>query len=220
MKLFLTSSGISNLTLAHALGKLLKKPFEESSITFIPTAANLEPDEKSWLVNDFWNLKTLGFPIFDIVDIAIAPKDIWLPKFERADLLVFGGGITTYLREWIKKSGVEAMLPKFLETKVYMGISAGSMVTANTISLTSENLLYYEKKENFQPPMKGLGFVDFEIRPHLNSPYFPKVTIPFLENVAKKDPVPFYAIDDNTAIQVVDGTVTVVSEGTWKKFNE
>jgi dipeptidase E len=27
---------------------------------------------------------------------------------------------------------------------------------------------------------------------------------------------PAYAIDDDTAIKVVDGTVDIVSEGTWK----
>lgn len=31
--------------------------------------------------------------------------------------------------------------------------------------------------------------------------------------------VPAYAIDDQTAIKVVDDTVEVVSEGNWKLFN-
>ena len=31
-------------------------------------------------------------------------------------------------------------------------------------------------------------------------------------------PVPTYAIDDQTAIKVIDGTVEVVSEGHWKLF--
>jgi dipeptidase E len=30
--------------------------------------------------------------------------------------------------------------------------------------------------------------------------------------------VPTYAIDDQTAIKVVDGAVDVVSEGHWKRF--
>jgi dipeptidase E len=30
--------------------------------------------------------------------------------------------------------------------------------------------------------------------------------------------VPAYAIDEQTAIKVVDGSVEVVSEGQWKKF--
>jgi dipeptidase E len=30
---------------------------------------------------------------------------------------------------------------------------------------------------------------------------------------------PAYAIDDETAIRVVDGTVDVISEGQWKRFS-
>jgi dipeptidase E len=43
------------------------------------------------------------------------------------------------------------------------------------------------------------------------------VTADYGENLAgNKPPVPAYLIDDQTAIQVVDGTVDVVSEGHWK----
>ena len=36
--------------------------------------------------------------------------------------------------------------------------------------------------------------------------------------MAAEVPVPTYAIDDETAIQVVDDTVEVISEGRWKRF--
>jgi dipeptidase E len=36
--------------------------------------------------------------------------------------------------------------------------------------------------------------------------------------MAAEVPVPTYAIDDKTAIKVVDETVEVVSEGHWKLF--
>jgi len=218
MKLFLTSSGITNPTLAKGLLQLLGKPFKDSYVTFIPTAANVDKGDKSWLVNDMFNIKKLGFPTFDIVDISIAPKDIWSSSFEQADLLVFGGGTATHLMEWMEKSGVILVLPELLKTKVYMGISAGSMVTAKQMSLTSQNILYYEQEGEFKPT-KGLGLVDFEIRPHLNSPSFPKVKIDYLEQLAQKNPTSFFAIDDNTAVQVVDSAITVVTEGEWKKFN-
>ena len=38
------------------------------------------------------------------------------------------------------------------------------------------------------------------------------------EKWAAKVSVPGYAIDDQTAIKVTDGTVEVVSEGHWKRF--
>ena len=218
MKLLLTSSGNTNKSIEKELLKLLGKPFEKSNLTFIPTAANVDEGDKSWLVNDMNNFKKLGFSRFEITDISAVPKSIWLPSFERADILVFGGGDTIYLREWIRKSGLEKILPKLLKTKVYVGISAGSMVTAKNISLSTAGILYYEKYGKFKNK-NGLGFVDFELRPHLNSKWFPKVKLPYLKKLAEKTPYSFYAIDDNTAIKIVDKKISVISEGEWKKFN-
>jgi dipeptidase E len=39
-----------------------------------------------------------------------------------------------------------------------------------------------------------------------------------VERMAAEVPLPLYAIDDQTAIKVVDGTVEVISEGHWKLF--
>ena len=39
-----------------------------------------------------------------------------------------------------------------------------------------------------------------------------------VERMAAEVPVPTYAIDDETAIQVTDSAVEVVSEGHWKLF--
>lgn len=110
------------------------------------------------------------------------------------------------------------MLPELLKTKVYVGISAGSMVTAKNISLTSSEILYYEETGRLKNT-KGLGFVDFEVRPHLNSKWFPKVRIDYLQKLAKETSNTFYAIDDHTAVRVVDNKISIVSEGKWKKFN-
>ena len=47
----------------------------------------------------------------------------------------------------------------------------------------------------------------------------PDNTMADAERWAAGMPVPAYAIDDQTAIKVVDGAVEVVSEGHWKLFN-
>lgn len=218
MKLLLTSSGNTNKSIENALLELLEKPFNKAGAVFIPTAANVEKDISGWLEQDINGFRKLGFKSFNIIDISKVKKDIWLPVFEKADVLVFGGGSSKYLLEWIAKSGAKEVLPKLLESKVYVGISAGSMITAKAVSLPSESILYYEETGSLKE-IQGLGFVDFEIRPHLNSPHFPKVRLDFLEELARETKISFYAIDDNTAIKVVDGKISVVSEGKWKKFN-
>ena len=61
-----------------------------------------------------------------------------------------------------------------------------------------------------------LGLVDFAIYPHLDHPELPENTMANAERWAAGMTVPAYAIDDETAIQVVDGAVEVISEGQWK----
>jgi dipeptidase E len=59
-----------------------------------------------------------------------------------------------------------------------------------------------------------LGVVDLSIFPHLDA--FPSNTMEAAEKWAAELAVPAYAIDDDTAIRVVDGAVGVISEGRWK----
>ena len=60
--------------------------------------------------------------------------------------------------------------------------------------------------------------VDFAIFPHVDNPDLPENTMATAERWAAGMTVPAYAIDDETAIRVVDGTADVVSEGRWKLF--
>jgi dipeptidase E len=46
----------------------------------------------------------------------------------------------------------------------------------------------------------------------------PENTMANAEKWAARVPVPGYAVDDETAITVVDGAVEVVSEGHWRLF--
>jgi dipeptidase E len=46
----------------------------------------------------------------------------------------------------------------------------------------------------------------------------PEASLAHLERWAAGVDVPAYAIDDQTALKVVDGAVDVVSEGHWKLF--
>ena len=46
----------------------------------------------------------------------------------------------------------------------------------------------------------------------------PDTSLANIEKWAAGIPVPAYAIDDQTAIKVVDDSVEVISEGHWKLF--
>jgi dipeptidase E len=64
--------------------------------------------------------------------------------------------------------------------------------------------------------LERTGMVDFALFARLDHERFPEYSLANLEKVAATIPVPTYAIDDQTAIKVTDGTVEVISEGHWK----
>ncbi len=218
MKLLLTSNGLCNKTIVNTLADLLGKPFEKSSIAFIPTAANVVPGDKNWVINDLANCRKAGFAIVDIVDIAALSKDEWQPRLEAADVLLFGGGNTFYLMHCIEKSGLDKLLPEYLKTKVYVGISAGSMVTGKYIRLSDSKKLYYPDIKGYQDDA-GLNLVDFSFRPHFNSPIFPNVNKEVLEKITKSFPETVYALDDESAIKIDGQKFDIVTEGKYLKFN-
>lgn len=197
---------------------LADKQPEELSIAFIPTAANVEEGDKSWLVDDLVILKNLKPKVLDVVDFSALPKDIWQPRLEAADVLVFGGGNTFHLMYHLKKSGLAELLPELLKTRVYVGISAGSILAAHKLSVTQAQRLYSEEIGEYKGE-DGLGFVNFHVRPHLNSPHFPKVRAEYLQELAKEIPETIYAIDDETAISIIDGKIKIITEGTYKVYN-
>ena len=155
------------------------------------------------------------------------PKERWLPRFEQADAIMFGGGTSFYLSYWLEQTGLMTALPNMLKDKVYVGMSAGSMVACHSLRVASEaperfgelkDDEYDELGPKGQSSSKTLGLTDFVVRPHLNSPEFPKIREPFLRKIATTLTVPMYAIDDQSALKVVDGRVEVVSEGVWRLF--
>lgn len=215
MKLLLTSAGLSNLSITKAIEKLLGKSAKGIKLAFIPTAANVEPGDKSWMIEDLNNFQKSGFEV-DIVDISAVSKDIWLPRLQATEVLFLGGGNTFHLMHWVKQSGLQDELPILLKTRIYAGVSAGSCIAGPTIYNSVQNLF----GEKYELEIKeGLGLVNFQITPHLNSPYFDKIRKENLQEASKDLTEPVYAIDDNSAISVDGNNIEVISEGEWVRFN-
>jgi len=125
-----------------------------------------------------------------------------------ADVLLVNGGDATYLCHWMRESGLADQLPS-LPGKVWVGMSAGSMVMTPRIGAR-----FVEWPA--APDDRTLGVVDFSIFPHLNA--FPQNTLADAERWASEIGVAAYAIDEQSAIRVVEGAVEVVSEGQWTRF--
>ena len=105
-------------------------------------------------------------------------------------------------------AGLADLLPSLPDT-VWVGVSGGSMVMTPRIG---DSFVAWSSATDD----RTLGIVDFSIFPHLDNPDLPRNTMAGAEAWAAQLSGPAYAIDDETAIKVVDGDVEVVSEGQWK----
>jgi len=219
MKLLLTSAGAKNASIQNALINLLGKPIEESTALVIPTAVYAMSGGASmaWkLINGRAStpMCELGWKSLGVLELTALPsidEELWAPLVRETDALLVCGGDALYLNHWMRQSGLADLFPSLHET-VYMGVSGGSMVTAPNVG---------QEFVGWKPPAGGdsaLGMVDFSIFPHLDHPIFPENSMACAATWAAALPVPGYAIDDQTAIQVTDGTVEVISEGNWKLF--
>ena len=217
MKLFLSSAGLTNRKLVKAFEDLIGLSGDNVKIAFIPTAANVEPGNKDWLIEDFSNLKKQNYFV-DIVDISALPKEIWLPRLEKANVIFFGGGNTFHLMKWLEKSGLKEFLPELIKARVYAGISAGSMLACKWNSTELDAQLYDEKPEKIDK-YDSLGLVDFYIFPHFNSEEFPRVNSDEINKLIKQIQMPIYALDNDSAVVVNEDKIKIVSEGKWEKFN-
>lgn len=218
MKLLLTSGGVTNSSIHAALVELLGKPINECRALCIPTAQWGHPMCGPESVQGFlgagpnWqNFSGLGWASLGVLELTALPtmaRKRWEPWVRGADVLLVDGGDATYLSHWMRESGLADLLPSLPDT-VWVGVSAGSMVMTPRIG-------DYFVEWPAAPDDRTLGVVDFSIFPHLNA--FPTNTPAHAERWAADLGTLAYAIDEQTAIQVVDDEVEVISEGTWTKF--
>ncbi len=209
---------------------LLGKPIAECKAVCIPTAIYALPSgvADAWLMLRELDLGWQEYGVIELTALPSIPEDCWLPAVEAADCVIVGGGNSGYLCHWMEQSGLGARLPALLRDKVYVGVSAGSMVVTHSyqmdpVALAERGIYRDADYEEDAPPNAGsaktLGLVPFVIRPHLNADYFPTATLERFARSAAALDVPLYAFDDQTALKVVDGKVEVISEGAWKLFD-
>jgi dipeptidase E len=221
LKLLLTSGGVTNPSIQSALVELLGKPIAECTALCIPTAQWGHPMCGPSSVRGFvvgeppWHMSSLGWEsvgVLELTALASIGEGRWVPWVREADVLLVDGGDATYLCHWMRESGLAELLPSLPEM-VWVGVSAGSMVMTPRIG---GDFVEWPSA----PDDRTLGVVDFSIFPHLDHEMMPENTLAEADRWAAEIAGPAYAIDDQTAIKVTDGTVEVISEGQWKQLSE
>ncbi len=242
MRALLTSSGVTNGSIQDALVDLLGKPVAEADALFVPTGLYPFPGGPgmAWQAicgEASARLAGLGWKSVGILELTALPsieEDAWVPAVRDADALLVWGGDPLFLADWMRRSGLTDLLPTLRPEAVYVGVSAGSIAATSTFVET-----YVEPPHGTGGPLKtedvvfatpdgdvdrilvtgqGAGLVDFAVIPHLEHPDHADASLPNAKKWAARIPAPTYAIDDQTAVKVVDGAVEVVSEGRWTLF--
>lgn len=165
--LILTSCSylVTNKFITH----LCNKP-STLRLTFIPTAAEVEEGDLSWLKKDRQCLIDVGFKVCDFTFTNKKQSDV-NSMLNSTDFLFVSGGNTFYLLDQIKKSGADTLIREYVDQGlIYCGSSAGSIVAGPDIELVKklDNPMVARTLKNY----KGLGLIDVVTLPHWGNDYF------------------------------------------------
>jgi len=207
--LYLTSSfrypGISDLVM-NDVESLLNKKSTEIKVAYITTAGNLHPaDQRDWIDDGRKILQARGWQVRDI-DIANKTRVEVEREIGKPDVIFVQGGQCIYMLEQAQKCHFDEIVRSLLDQgTIYIGESTGSIITGRNI----EPYRFLAKDRRPNPPIlanyRGMGLVNFLIRPHWNSPSKKeKYLTMFAENMDKIYNIdqPMIFLNDNQLVRV------------------
>lgn len=201
MKLFLASEAKhpeSIKKLAEFVGG-----FEGKRIAYIPTAANGEYGWESWKNGGTWELINTLDAHITLVQLEEYRNKNLEEVLRGKDIIWVGGGMSGYLMYWMKSVGLDNSLKPLLQKgAIYVGSSAGAMVTAQTLDVATWDFV---DNDLGAKDMSGLGLVDFDIYPHYEDSLYEQIKNKFR---GKK----MYLLKNGEEIIVEDGNIQVIGE--------
>lgn len=202
MKCILSSSGFTTKEIIAKTEELTNKSRDTINIAVINECYAVEHENNlRWVLDDLNNIRKNFGGNLELVNILALDESTIKERIEFNDCIFVVGGHTDYLMKLWNKTGFSLMLQDFLQRKVYIGSSAGSMVMGKRLSSEAYEAIYGEKGS--YGITSYLEFVDVTIMPHLDSPHFPNRKEHLLK-VIKKNSFNIYGLRDDSAY-IVDG---------------
>ena len=156
----LTSNGIANKKLQKYLSNVIIKNNFKKAILVV-TADN-EYKEKNWNVSRLRaELESLDLEVSFFDFDTDHPDDLF-----KADVIEFNGGNPYYLIDRIRKANISKKIESFIDEKIFIGISAVSLVFQSDLRLINE--LTPEMNFLELTNLDCLNLVPIEILPHYN----------------------------------------------------
>lgn len=200
MKLFLASEG-SNPQTTKKLEEYVGG-FNGKSVVYIPTARNGNGTFNTWKDSETWEFLNASGMEVKALELEDYGEKLDKNLFGSSNIIWFSGGMASYLMYWILRSSFDLMLPELLKESIYVGSSAGSMVTGPNLDVCEWYLGEAERGAKYLP---ALNLVDFDIYPHYEDALHDQIKKLYK---GKK----LYLLKDGEEIIVEDDKVTVIGE--------
>lgn len=179
--LFLTSS---NIYVMSDVVKYIPNFHVGMKLAFIPTAAEVEKGDRSWLDEDRQAAIDVGF---DVLDFSFTKKTAAEVQtaLDPVDVILVSGGNTYFLLQELQRSECTQYIQNRVEKgMVYIGTSAGSILAGPSIDAVGDL-----DDRSLAPDLttdECLNLTDVIVFPHWGSPHFQKRYEKCMQNGYKK----------------------------------
>lgn len=187
--------------------KFLNEKTESKKILFIPTATNVD-EYKKYIHLTQKVFEDFGYEVENF-DISVFSEETVKEKISETKIIFVSGGNTFYLLQELKKKNLISYLRGKIENGLlYIGESAGSVITAPNIGyadIVDDKVLATELND-----YTGLNLVDFYVVPHFEEE-------PFVESSRKvvglyKDKLDLKVINNKEVVLVENDDFRIVKE--------
>jgi len=176
---------------------------KNKTVTFIPTASVVEK-VTFYVKSGKKALEKMGL-IVDELDVSTASFEEITTKLTQNDFIYVSGGNTFFLLQELRKSGADKIIVEQVNSgKIYIGESAGSIITAPNTEFAK--LMDSVKKASELTGFDGLGLVDFYPVPHYTNSPFKKAVEKIIEMYG-----------DSLALKLISNHQVILTEnGKWQ----
>ncbi len=203
-QLFLCSyfEGVKDLFRQYASEKQL-----DNQVLFIPTAGNVE-EYRGYIDEALQTFEDLGFQVEDL-DISVCDRETAQAKIFQSKLLYISGGNTFYLLQELKKKELLFLIKEQIaDGMVYVGESAGAIITAKDIDynkIMDDKAVAKELNDT-----EALNEADFYVLPHVGEEPFAESAQAILNTYGDK--LNLLPLNNRQAVLVEDEEVKVLVE--------
>jgi len=219
VRMLLTSNGLTNDTIRACVEVLLGKPIEQSKLVLVIDAFLPFGGDKTHFLGRIDEIRREGWAEFDVLSLLATPRAVAEERLRAAEAIYCYGGTNHWLAYAWTSTGLAPVLAELLEQKVYIGMSAGSMIfstfhAASVQALDDQDEVAMLGLDQVGPALPLFGWW---LIPHRGAEYVAHQSDEWMAERAQRLGAPVWFIDDDTALLVRDPAIEpeVVSAGRW-----